>query len=165
MKKWINWKTIVTTIVLAAATLGWTKTIQEVQAYQELKKEVQANTEQRKQMMEQMIILKQVAVDVAGIKKSILTVTGKALVRDFGDDACLRINTSGRAEAYAKMKRARITNLTSAEMPSVVVKVEGTFVNQDANMLAIISQHAGSLIDVEPGQSVNIRVEPVEEPE
>lgn len=164
---WVNWKSILTSIasliMIGLLTTGWRTASAEYTTYKAMKVEVQASSQQIKQMQQQQIILKQIAEDVAGIKKNVMTVTGRAMVRDFGDTACLRINTKSRAAMYADMDRARVTNMSSSEMPSVVVKIEGKYQDADENFLAIMSARAGSLIDALPNRNVAIRIEPVEE--
>jgi hypothetical protein len=164
--KYINWKTILTSfvslILIGLLTAGGNRVAAEYLDFKQMKTEVAEQSQQMKQMKEQTIILRKMADDVAGIKKNILTVTGKATIRDFCTDACVRINTSGKAAAYAKMDRARITNLTSSEMPSVIVKIEGTFMRSDENDLVILSNKAGSLLDAKQNVSLSIRIEPVE---
>lgn len=166
MKDWINWKTILTSaaglIVTALLTGAGVKMKAEYATYQDVKKEVAQNKMAHAEFQETSKIIKQMAGDVAAIRKQMMTVTGKAVVRDL-EGRCMQVNVTGRAGAYAKIDRARITNMSSVEMPSVVVKIEGTFTHADENNVAIISKQVGNLIDAKPGAPFNIRIEPVEE--
>jgi len=149
-------------IVIALLTSGFRKVQAEYQTYQSMKVEVQATQQMRQQIEQQTIILRRVADDTAAMKRDLLTVTGRAVIRDIGNDTCLRVNSLSRAAKYANMEKARITNLTSSEMPSVVVQIEGTFQNADESWLATLSQHAGKLIDARAGESIKVRIEPAE---
>lgn len=164
--KYVNWITISTSIVslilIGLLTAGWHKASAEYSEFQLMKTEVQVGKEHRMQMQQAVKVWDQIAIDVAGIKKNMMTVTGRATVRNFGEIACLRINSMSRAALYAKLEKARVTNMSSAELPSVVVKIDGVFQHADENYLAIMSKHAASLIDADAGTSVNIRIEPVE---
>ena len=163
--KYVNWISISTAVVslmvIGILTQGWNRACAEYSEFQTMKVEVQASREQRIQMQQTVKVLEKIASDVTSIKKSVMTVTGRMTIRNFSDVACVRINVAGRAAEYANKTRARVTNLSSLEMPSVVVKIEGTFRHADADYLGVLSKHAADLIDAVG--NVNVRVELVEE--
>ena len=170
MRRWVNWVTISTTvaslIVVGALTAAFNPVRAEVVEYRTMKREIQTQQQVREQIQQQMkeqtIILRRVAEDTAVMKKDMLTVIGRAVVRDMGEGACLRVNGLSLASKYGSMTRVRITNLTSVEMPSAVMRIEGVFQNSDENWLATLSIHAGRLVDAQSGVSIKVRLEPVE---
>ena len=164
---WINWKTIATSgaslIILGAGTLGVQKTRAEWTGYRAVCAQVQELAENQQQMQAQQKILQQISRDIAALKIASATVTGNARVRGNGGDVYMVVNQLGKAENYAKEKRARVTNLSSEDSPSIVVSITGTFRNTDENYLVQLSTKAGDRLGIAVGTVAKVRLEPVGE--
>ena len=160
--KWINWKTVSTTLLLALLSWSGTWLYAQYTEYKDMLLKVHSHEEQLAQVQKQGKLLEQIAADVAGIKRGMQTVTGRAAVRDIGPTAVMRINTLSKAGSYASMSKARITNIGSSDNPSAAIQIEGTFQNSDEGYLAVISARAAALLDIQ-GTGGKIRIEPVEE--
>ena len=168
-KDWINRKTIATSIasllIIGFGTASvnkvwaaWTE-YRDVVAYVRM----QMSPEAQARAIQDAQVLKQIAKDIKDIKLAALTVTGLARVQVADTtDVLMQINTMGRADQYTKAKRARITNLSSEDSPSIIVSVDGTFRNTDENYLVLLSKRAAALLGIRSGQA-KIRIEPVQD--
>ena len=166
--RFVNWTNALTALLIGLLTWFVSQTYSTYWEYRGLVTTVQAHVSADSQRMEQIQrqqeILAQIAKDVDEVKRATLTVSGISKVQnDGGDEACILINTEGHAFMYAKSPRARITNMSSAEQQSVVVKVNGTFQHADSNYIVLMSKKAGALLDLSPGRMAKIRIEPAEE--
>ena len=89
-----------------------------------------------------------------------MTFTGTAQVGDFDGEPTVQINLLGDASGYDGAAKIRVTNLSSPDSPSLVVKVEGNFRNENATYLIRLSRSAASKLDIR-GRA-KVKLEPVE---
>ena len=89
------------------------------------------------------------------------TLTGTASVGDFDGESIVQINILGEAaDDYEKAEKMRVTNLSSPDSPSIVVKIEGSFRTDNRTHLIRLSRTAASKLDIRG--SAKVRIEPVE---
>jgi len=169
VRDWINWKTIATTaaslIIIGLGTASVNKVRAAWVEYRDIVACVRTHMspEQQQQAAQQAQVLKQIAKDIEQIKVLGATVTELARVQVADSpDVFMQVNTMGRAELYTKAKRARVTNLSSKDSPSIVVTVDGSFRNTDENYLVLLSKRAAALLGIQSGQA-KIRLEPVQD--
>lgn len=170
IKEWINWRTILTSIVsLIVIGLG-TASFNKVRAawieYREIVTSVRTHTSPEEQVKaaQNAQVLEQIAKDIKQIKVTGMTVTGFARIQNVETaEVFMQINTMGRAEIYVKAKKARVTNLSSEDSPSIVVLVNGVFRNNDENYLILLSKRAADLLGISAGQMVKVRIEPIQD--
>lgn len=169
--KWINWKTIGTSLVslilIGLATAGWNGakgwTNDKTGRIEKLETQVAAmpRADDIRQMQK---ALEQLTAQVSINNRIILTVTGRARIQQTdGESCCIRINTRSRAANFADFREAKITNLSHPDTPSTVVDIRGTFRNSDSNYIAVLSREAASLIEASAAGTIDIRIEPIEE--
>lgn len=166
--RFFNWTNVLTALLICLLTWFFSQTYSTYWEYRGIVTtviaHVSADPQRMEQMQRQQEILAQIAKDVDEVKRATLTVTGVAKVQnDGGDESCILINTEGNAFMYAQAPRARITNMSSQEQQSVVVKVNGTFQHPDSNYIVLLSKKAGAMLDLQPGRMAKIRIEPAEE--
>jgi hypothetical protein len=166
MNKWINWKTILTGILMTvlSATGIWFKSVYAEHKLMatNLSAHMTEEVQQQERITKATVLLEQISKDVADIRKVSLTVMGLAKVQqDGGDRPSALVNVNGRGMMYKEGQRVRITNMESAEQQSVAVYINGTFSMPDENKLILITKRAGEILGLRPGQAVRVKLEPV----
>ena len=89
-----------------------------------------------------------------------MTFTGTGQVGDFDGEPTVQINLLGEASGYDGAEKLRVTNLSSPDSPSLVLKVEGNFRNENASYLIRLSRSAASKLDIRG--TAKVKIEPVE---
>lgn len=162
--KHLNLQNIVSAIVIAAVLGSWGWMRSTYADYRGLRETVGRHERALEEQAQQQAILKQIAKDLGEVKRAALTVMGTGRVQaDGGDDSCILVNVRSRAAIYKGVPKCRITNLSSEEQQSVVVGINGTFSHADETYVVLISRKAAGLLDLQPGQSAKIRIEPADE--
>lgn len=164
MKKWVNITGIVTAIVLAILGVAWGGVSGAYREYRFVVAQAYAYSADQAQAKQNQQILQQIARDVADIKRDAATMVGRAKVlTDGAAEVVMLINESSKAILYLKHGRARVTNLSSEDTPTITVKVGGTFRNTQEDILVMLSHKAADMLGITEGQTVKIRLEPMPE--
>ena len=88
------------------------------------------------------------------------TFTGTAKVGDFDGEAIAQVNVIGNAADYTNESQIRVTNLSSHDTPSSVIKIEGTFRSDDRQLLIRLSKSAAAKLDI--SGTAQVKVEPAD---
>jgi hypothetical protein len=167
VRDWINWKTISTGIAMAIIGTLYSGVVGKTTgAYLEYRETValvhsHMAPEEQERAKRNEAMLKQITKDIQDIKKASLTVAGYARVGTDARELYVMVNAISRAGQYTKAQRVRVTNLSSPDAQSVILKIRGTFSNNDESYLILVSRRAAEVLGISRDQQARIRIEPV----
>lgn len=105
--------------------------------------------------------MKDLTTAVQSMARKSQTLLGKAKINDFDTEAVMQINQLGNASGYEEAERARVTNVSSADSPSIAVKIEGRFRSDDPEVLVRLSKQAAQKLGAGAASTIRIKIEPI----
>jgi len=163
--KWVNWKTVVSGLLLAVMTPLSMGFVTKAVAISKLPSQVEENQKQLQQISPKLD-------ELIGLMKEHLrrdmTLVGRAVIADNGSRReGVWLNEFSRAGEYLNSGSVRVTNLSyeaSGRERTCVLAILGTMKHNDGEVLIEVSPSAAEMLHAD-AEEIAIRMEPVQKGE